>query len=59
MESEKPGLTGQSATQSQPSSTSGDMDMQIRDDGTPYPTGLKLGFIVLALCLSVFLMALE
>lgn len=29
-----------------------------REDGTEYPTGIKLGLIVLALCLSVFLMAL-
>ena len=29
-----------------------------RDDGTEYPTGVKLGLISLALCLSVFLMAL-
>lgn len=57
METEKPDPTGQSATQSQPGSTS--RDTPARDDGTPYPTGLKLGFIVLALCLSVFLMALE
>ncbi|KAK0724214.1 major facilitator superfamily-domain-containing protein [Lasiosphaeris hirsuta] len=30
-----------------------------REDGTEYPTGTKLGLIVLALCLSVFLMALD
>lgn len=29
-----------------------------REDGTEYPTGVKLGLIVLALCLSVFTMAL-
>lgn len=29
-----------------------------REDGTEYPTGLTLGLIVLALCLSVFTMAL-
>lgn len=29
-----------------------------RDDGTEYPTGLKLTLISLALCLSVFLIAL-
>lgn len=29
-----------------------------REDGIEYPTGIKLGLIVLALCLSVFLMAL-
>jgi hypothetical protein len=29
-----------------------------REDGTEYPTGLKLGLIVLALCLGVFTMAL-
>jgi hypothetical protein len=31
---------------------------QTREDGTEYPTGMKLGLINLALCLSVFLMAL-
>ncbi|KAJ5326635.1 hypothetical protein MYU51_014499 [Penicillium brevicompactum] len=30
-----------------------------REDGTEYPTGLKLTLIVLALCLSVFLVALD
>ncbi|KAL2194039.1 major facilitator superfamily domain-containing protein [Corynascus similis CBS 632.67] len=30
-----------------------------REDGTEYPTGLTLGLIVLALCLSVFTMALD
>lgn len=30
----------------------------IREDGVEYPTGLKLGLITIALCLSVFLMAL-
>jgi hypothetical protein len=29
-----------------------------REDGTEYPTGMKLGLIILALCLSIFLMAL-
>jgi hypothetical protein len=29
-----------------------------REDGSEYPTGVKLGLITLALCLSVFLMAL-
>jgi hypothetical protein len=29
-----------------------------REDGTEYPTGLKLALIALALCLSVFLVAL-
>jgi hypothetical protein len=29
-----------------------------REDGTEYPTGVKLGLIALALCLSVFLVAL-
>jgi len=29
-----------------------------REDGTEYPTGVKLSLIILALCLSVFLMAL-
>lgn len=32
---------------------------QTREDGTEYPTGLRLGLISLALCLSVFLMALD
>lgn len=31
---------------------------QTREDGEDYPTGMKLGLITLALCLSVFLMAL-
>lgn len=30
-----------------------------REDGTDYPQGIKLGFITLALCLCVFLMALD
>ena len=30
-----------------------------RDDGVEYPRGVKLSLIVLALCLAVFLMALE
>ncbi|OKL59583.1 hypothetical protein UA08_05245 [Talaromyces atroroseus] len=30
-----------------------------REDGTDYPSGLKLTLIVLALCLAVFLMALD
>ncbi|KAK0750038.1 major facilitator superfamily-domain-containing protein [Schizothecium vesticola] len=30
-----------------------------REDGTEYPTGMKLGLIILALCLSIFLMALD
>lgn len=33
--------------------------IQTREDGSEYPTGLKLGLISLALCLSVFLIALE
>lgn len=32
--------------------------LQKREDGTDYPLGLKLFLIILALCLSVFLMAL-
>jgi hypothetical protein len=32
---------------------------QTRDDGTEYPQGVKLAVIVLALCLAIFLMALE
>ena len=34
-------------------------EVETREDGTPYPTGVKLGVIVLAICLSIFLMALE
>lgn len=30
-----------------------------KEDGTSYPSGLQLGLIILALCLSVFLIALE
>lgn len=30
-----------------------------RPDGSEYPSGLKLGLITLALCLGVFLMALD
>ncbi|TPX16122.1 uncharacterized protein E0L32_004117 [Thyridium curvatum] len=30
-----------------------------REDGTEYPTGARLALIILALCLSVFLMALD
>ena len=30
-----------------------------RDDGSEYPTGPKLAIIIIALCLSVFLMALD
>lgn len=42
-------------------SVSGDDVQQVRtrEDGTEYPTGMKLGLITLALCLSVFLMALD
>jgi len=32
---------------------------QTREDGSEYPTGLRLGLISLALCLAVFLMALD
>lgn len=32
--------------------------LQKREDGTDYPSGINLFLIVLALCLSVFLMAL-
>ncbi|KAK5659189.1 hypothetical protein OQA88_1279 [Cercophora sp. LCS_1] len=32
---------------------------ETREDGEEYPTGMKLGLINLALCLSVFLMALD
>lgn len=34
-------------------------EIRTREDGAEYPTGLKLFLIMLALCLSVFLMALE
>lgn len=30
----------------------------VREDGTPYPTGIKLAVITIALSLTVFLMAL-
>ena len=30
-----------------------------REDGSEYPTGMRLGLIMLALCLAVFLMALD
>ena len=33
--------------------------IQTREDGTEYPTGAKLAAITVALCLAVFLMALE
>ncbi|KAI1459138.1 putative efflux pump [Annulohypoxylon moriforme] len=33
--------------------------IQTREDGTEYPTGMKLFLITLALCLGVFLMALD
>ena len=32
---------------------------QLREDGTEYPGGIKLHLIMLAVCLAVFLMALE
>lgn len=32
---------------------------ETRDDGTEYPKGVKLALISAALCLSVFLIALE
>jgi hypothetical protein len=32
---------------------------ETREDGSEYPSGLKLALISLALCLSVFLIALE
>ncbi len=40
--------------------TSGDAVVPVptREDGSEYPTGMKLGLINLALCLAVFLMAL-
>ncbi|KAK8088343.1 hypothetical protein PG997_003304 [Apiospora hydei] len=31
----------------------------LREDGTEYPSGVKLSLIMLAVCLAVFLMALE
>lgn len=33
--------------------------VQTSEDGVEYPTGMKLAFISLALCLSVFLIALD
>ena len=33
--------------------------VQTQEDGTEYPRGVKMSLIVLALCLAVFLMALE
>jgi hypothetical protein len=42
-----------------PTHESGLQKIQTRQDGTEYPKGLKLGLISLALCLSVFLMALD
>ncbi|RYO92130.1 hypothetical protein DL766_010300 [Monosporascus sp. MC13-8B] len=35
------------------------MEVQVREDGTEYPTGLTLSLIVLAICLSILLMALD
>lgn len=32
---------------------------QTQDDGHKYPTGIRLALIILALCMSVFLMALD
>ncbi len=34
-------------------------DMHSKENGTDYPSGLRLGLIVLAICLSILLMALE
>nr|AEX31648.1 MFS multidrug transporter [Trichoderma lixii] len=34
-------------------------DEETKEDGTAYPTGFQLGLIILALCLSVFLIALD
>ncbi|KAI1865521.1 uncharacterized protein JN550_008278 [Neoarthrinium moseri] len=34
-------------------------EVQTREDGTEYPSGVKLALITLALCLSVFLVALD
>ncbi|CAK7274836.1 hypothetical protein SEPCBS119000_006376 [Sporothrix epigloea] len=33
--------------------------LSTREDGSAYPTGMRLGVIMLALCLAVFLMALD
>ncbi|KAK7924400.1 hypothetical protein PG985_006454 [Apiospora marii] len=33
--------------------------VDLREDGTEYPSGVKLHLIMLAVCLAVFLMALE
>ena len=34
-------------------------NVETREDGTLYPTRLKLGIIVLAICMSILLMGLE
>lgn len=34
-------------------------EVDLREDGTEYPSGVKLHLIMLAVCLAVFLMALE
>jgi hypothetical protein len=45
--------TAQTTTQMQ------DAEQETPDDAAEYPGGAKLGLIILALCLAVFLMALE
>ncbi|KAI5866502.1 putative efflux pump [Durotheca rogersii] len=50
-------LAKHAATQSQHSDPK--RQIQTREDGAEYPTGLKLSLIFFALCLSVFLMALD
>ncbi|KAL7911483.1 MFS multidrug transporter [Trichoderma velutinum] len=37
----------------------GEEEQETKADGTAYPSGLQLGLIILALCLSVFLIALD
>jgi hypothetical protein len=39
--------------------STGDAGQTVNDDNPEYPTGVKLFLIILALCLAVFLMALE
>ncbi|KAI0482545.1 putative efflux pump [Xylariaceae sp. FL0804] len=61
IEEEKRILSRQQTAREQSGGSSGDelQPHETRDDGEDYPTGLKLSLIALALCLSVFLMALD
>ncbi|KAI0021659.1 putative efflux pump [Xylariomycetidae sp. FL0641] len=58
---EKPGALARQATAPDAAEDGSDpvRPSQTREDGTEYPTGVKLGLITLALCLSVFLVALD